>query len=130
MDNADTRSSWWRAAAITAGFWVYAILLLLGARWAAHQLPVPSLVMKLSTMTLVALGLAPWSRWLQPRLIAVMGIVGRLAFIVCYFTLVVPFAVVIRMAGDPLRTRRPPQGSWWRDRPARTPTIEAARVEY
>jgi len=110
-------------------FWVYAVTLLMTAHWISHQV-FEGWLARLVTMGGIALGLLPWVTWLRPRLVRLMGFVGRGMLVVCYFTVLAPFAVLARFLSDPLRMRRPRGTSQWRPRVPLPNTIEAARREY
>lgn len=116
--------------AVTATFWAYAILLVLGARSATHSM-LTGWAAKLATMGVVAVGLLPWGRWLRPRIIWVLGFLGRITLLMCYLVLLLPVALIVRLRSDVLKTRRPAAGaSSWILRKPLANTLDAARVEY
>jgi len=47
-----------------------------------------------------------------------------------YFTVVLPFGLLVRLAIDPLRLRRPPARSLWIERPAASGEVEDARRQF
>lgn len=53
-------------------------------------------------------------------------LIGRAAALLVYI-LLVPGGIVLRLARDPLRTRRPPRATNWRTVRSRAPTLERAR---
>ena len=118
-----------RALAISAGFWGYAVMLFLVARWISHQY-FEGWLARAATMAAIALGLLPWGAWLRPRFVRVIGLIGRVALVACYFTLLAPLAIITRLSADRLRRRRAVGVSRWRVRPPFANTIEAARLEH
>ena len=111
-------------------FWVYAVALVLGVRTVAHY-TLTGWAAKLSTMGGIAVGLLPWGHWLRPRIVRVLGLVGRAALVVCYVVLLLPIALIMRFFSDPLRRRRPAAGSsQWIARPPLPNTLDAAHLEY
>ena len=116
--------------AITLLFVVYAAALIFGARTAAHAL-LEGWAAKVATMAGVALGLLPWGHWLRPRILWVLGLLGRITLLICYLVFLLPVAFAARWRGDALRMRRPARGvSRWIARKPLATTLEAARVEY
>jgi hypothetical protein len=68
-----------------------------------------------------------WNRW------KIIGEVfgdfqGRLFAVLFYFTIFIPFALGVRLFGDPLRIRKLP--ARWTDRPAVGSTVEEARRQF
>ena len=118
----------WRAWFVGTVFAVYAVALFLGAGWGGRHI-FQGWWARLATMGLVALGLVPWGSWLQPRLIRMLGLIGRGILVLSYFTVLVPFAIISRVMGDPLRRRRPAGPSQWVPRLALPNTLDAARLE-
>ena len=120
----------WTHMAVGLAFWAYAIALVLTVRTLAHQ-AFTGWPAKLLTMGGIAVGLLPWGRWLRPRVVWGLGLVGRAALIVCYVVLLLPIALIMRLFSDPLRRRRPAAGSsQWITRPPLPNTLNASRLEY
>lgn len=119
----------WRHRLLSAAFGCYAVGLLAVAHRVAHHL-FDGWLARAVTMGVIALGLLPWARWLGPRLARALEVLGRWLLIGCYFTLLVPFAIVARLAGDPLRRRRGAPGTHWIARRPLPNTLDAARLEY
>ena len=116
--------------AITLAFWVYAAALVFGVRAMAYS-TLSGWMAKVATIAGVALGLLPWGGWLRPRILWVLGLLGRAALLICYAVLLLPVAIAVRWRGDALRLRRPAHGvSRWIARKPLATTLEAARVEY
>ena len=66
-----------------------------------------------------------WARWkMVAEKIGVFQ--SRVLLVVLYFVLVTPFALVVRLAKDPLRLRRR-EGSYWIPRRGAAPDIEWAK---
>jgi hypothetical protein len=116
-----------RRFAVGAAFWLYAVAAFLAARWAAHQV-LPGWWAKLGTMALIAGALAPWGRWLAPRLTRVLAWLGWWILVGCYWVCLPLLALAARVT-DPLR-RRHTTGSRWLPHRELTHTLEAARLEY
>ena len=110
-------------------FVLYAVTLCLGVRGLSHQI-LSGWVARLGVMAGLALGLWPWAGWLAPRVARMLGLLGRTLLLLLYFTVLVPFALVVRLGPDPLRGRRPARGSRWLARRPLPNTIDAARLEY
>jgi len=121
-------TSRWQAWLVGIVFMVYAVALFVGARWIGHHF-LHGWWARLATMGMIALGLMPWGSWLQPRLVRVLGLIGRGVLVLSYFTVLVPFAIISRMSGDLLRRRRPAGPSQWLPRPPLPNTLDAARLE-
>ena len=118
-----------RDAGILAGVLVYAIGLWAAAHAAGHHF-FSGWIARLATMGMVALGLVPWGRWLAPRVMWLLSLIGRATLVACYVVFFWPFAVLLRVKGDAMRFKRPsPKASLWVIRPARPATIDAARLE-
>ena len=116
--------------AVVVAFWLYAMVLAVGVRTAAHH-AFTGWVAKLVTMGGIALGRLPWGRWLQPRIAWVLGLFGRAILLACYAVFLMPIAALMRLRGDALKTARPAGGSsHWLARTPRTNTLNEARVEY
>lgn len=112
-------------------FWVYAVALFIAAKWLIHHvLNLGGWAARIGVMAVLALGLWPWTRWLQPRLARVLGWMGRGVLVVLYFTLLVPCALVVRLRPEPLRGWHPASGSRWLPRRLLPNTLAAAREEF
>jgi hypothetical protein len=55
---------------------------------------------------------------------------ARLLLTVFYFTIVTPFALLVRLFSDPLRVRHPETYSGWTKRGGRETNLEAARRQF
>jgi len=55
---------------------------------------------------------------------------SRALLTVFYFTVFVPFALVMRLFGDPLRIRGGAPRTTWCEWPAREPGVDAARRQF
>lgn len=119
----------WSGFLVGMAFWLYAGALLLSVRWAAHAL-LEGWSAHVGTMAGVAVGLWPWKQWLTPRVVACLGVLGRGLLVGCYFTCLIPFALLGRILADPFRRRRPMADSWWVPRRPLPNTLEAARGEF
>ena len=120
----------WQEVALGVGFGVYAAVLVVAVRAAAHQ-AFAGWTARLLTMGGIAVGLLPWLHWLRPRIAWVLGLLGRAVLVACYLVLLLPFALLLRLLGDPLRMRRPAAGSsQWLVRPPLPNTLDASRLEY
>ncbi len=117
-----------RSVAAWVAFLAYAAALICGARWVGHH-AFAGWWARIATMTIVAIGLLPWSKWLAPRIAALLSVIGRLALILCYCTLLLPFAILTRCRKDVLQRRRGPGGCAWTLRPPLAATLDAARLE-
>ena len=70
-----------------------------------------------------------WSAW--KRVGRVIGdFIGRLALTVFYFTLFLPFGLVVRIAGDPLALKGSGRASNWLTRTLQNPDLEGARRQF
>lgn len=110
-------------------FWLYVATLILASRWLGHTV-FEGWWARLVTLGGIGLGLLPWSHWLRPRLMRALGVLGRAALVGCYFTLLAPFALLIRFLADPLRIRRPRGLSYWMARRPLPNAVDAAHLEY
>jgi len=86
-------------------------------------------VTRLITIGIVALGLLPWGRWLAPRVRRLLAIVGRFAMLIAYFTLLVPFALIVAVSGGRRRWKGKAGGSTWSHRPRAAATLATAEME-
>ncbi len=68
-----------------------------------------------------------WKRW---NIIgqAFADFQGRLIAVLFYFTIFVPFAIIMRLASDPLHLRKP--DTHWQDRAPVGTTIDDARRQF
>ena len=119
----------WRRWAVAAGFWCYSVALVVAARRVGHQLFAGWLA-RLTAMAAVAVGLWPWAHWLRPRFLRLAALFGWTVLVICYVTLLWPFALILRLGGDVLWTRRMVGSSRWRTRVPLHNTLDAARVEW
>ena len=55
---------------------------------------------------------------------------ARLLLTLFYFTVLVPFAAGLRLFGDPLRLRRPPEASGWEAREGQDADLAASRRQF
>ena len=55
---------------------------------------------------------------------------SRVFLTLFYFTILAPFALFLRLLGDPLRVRRSPEGNAWIKRSERPTELDAARKEF
>ncbi len=70
-----------------------------------------------------------WSSWL--RFGHFMGdIVARVFMTIFYFTLLLPFGVIITLLGDPLDMRRKDKAPTWHARTTGDRTLEDARRQF
>jgi hypothetical protein len=72
---------------------------------------------------------AAWERW---KLIAhaIGNFQARVLLTLFYFVIVPPFALIVKLARDPLGLRPPPGGTFWTDRPEADPDAAAARRQF
>jgi len=70
-----------------------------------------------------------WQTW-KTRAHDVGQFQSRLLLTVFYFTVFVPFAVLTRLLGDPLRLRRNMRDTDWCEWTARDSSIDAARRQF
>ena len=129
MREPDSRPSPWRHRLVLAVFVCYALALILTARHLAHAWW-SGWIARLLGMGLVAVGLAPWLRWLRPRLTAALNLAGRALLLTCYLVCLAPFAVLIRLIGASTHRRREPGSSNWLLRKPLPSTLDASRLEY
>ncbi len=114
--------------AVACAFGAYAAVLLFAARSFAHAIA-GGWIARLISMAVLAAGLFPWRHWLSPRVADCLNFLGRWVMIACYFTLVAPFAFLVKIKADPLATKRSATGSNWASRGLGAPTLESARAE-
>lgn len=55
---------------------------------------------------------------------------ARLLLTIFYFTVVLPFGLLARLAMDPLRVRKPPRSSVWTPWPRANDTMTQARRQF
>ena len=110
-------------------FLVYAGGLIWVARHFSHHF-FHGWVAKLVSLAAIAIGLRPWVNWMTPRLMIVLGWVGKALCVICYFTVLVPWVIIARLSSDPLRQRPHPGTSYWIPRKPLPTTLEAAQAEY
>jgi hypothetical protein len=68
-----------------------------------------------------------WESW--KRLARVIGnLQARLFLILFYFTVMLPFGLLVRLRSDPLQTQRPPTS--WLDYPGNLPDMTWARRQW
>lgn len=71
-------------------------------------------------------GRRAWERW-----VAIAHVIGtfqaRVLLSLFYFVVVPPFALVVKLARDPLGLRAPAQASGWRGREPTDTSVDAAR---
>ena len=72
---------------------------------------------------------AAWQTW-KTRAHDIGQFQSRLLLTVFYFTVFVPFAVLTRLMGDPLRLRKRTRDTDWRAWEARDSSIDAARRQF
>jgi len=111
-------------------FAVYAAALVTASRWIGPRVLADGWPARLLTLGLIALGLLPWGRWLRPRIAVALGWLGRAVLVACYFTVLVPFAVIVRLGRDPLDAKASPGASRWVPRRPLPDTLDAARLEH
>ena len=114
---------------IGAAFWCYAVALVIVARHAAHAWW-SGWIARVAGMGLVAAGLAPWLRWLRPRVAAWLGFVGRLMLTLCYLIVLAPFAWVARLKQVTVTKSDSHLSSGWIARKPLPATLDASRLEY
>ncbi len=114
--------------AVACAFGVYAAVLFVFARSFAHAFASGWLARLISMMVLAA-GLFPLRHWLEPRVAACLSVLGRWVMVACYFTVVAPFAFIVKIKADPLAIKRSAAGSNWVNRVLEAPTLESARAE-
>ena len=69
-----------------------------------------------------------WTRWM--KIAQVIGdFQSRVVLSLFYFVIVLPFGLVIRLFGDPLKIRKD-RGSSWTDFDARATTVEKAKRQF
>ena len=112
---------------IGAAFWCYAVALVVAARHVAHAWW-SGWIARVVGMAFVAVGLAPWLRWLRPRLAAALNLAGRALLVVCYLVCLAPVALLARLAGA--SRRRASGSSGWVPRTPLPATLDASRLEY
>lgn len=70
-----------------------------------------------------------WATW--KRVGQFIGdLIARVVLSLFYFTLFVPFAVVIRLFGDPLDVRVRTNPPWWLERTTRNLALDDARRQF
>jgi hypothetical protein len=70
-----------------------------------------------------------WQTWKKiGRLVG--DVVGRIFLTLFYFTILVPFAFLVRLLSDPLHIRAGKAQTYWLERLDRPPTIEDARRQF
>lgn len=119
----------WRSIATGIAVLAYAVAVFIAARAIGHRV-FSGWPARLATLALIAVGMLPCAGWLRSRLPRWMGLIGRAALVGCYFTLLLPFAIIMRLAGDRFHVRRPAAGPQWLPRRPLPNTLEAARGEY
>ncbi len=114
---------------ITIAFVVYAVILVISVRRISHFLWAgwPA---RLGTMGGIALGVFPWAAWLRPRVERVLDLIGRGVLLVCYLSLIAPFAMLARCVRGSLQMRSPASSSQWCKRKPSPETLDAARLEW
>jgi hypothetical protein len=127
MDNPRSTRRQSREIALTILFVCYAMGIWRVAHSIGHHL-FTGWVARVITMACIALGLLPWGRWLAPRVMRVLGILGTWVMTGVYFVVLLPFAVFVRLMADPLMVRRR-EGSRWVPRASLPDTLDAARLE-
>lgn len=55
---------------------------------------------------------------------------ARLLLTIFYFTVAVPFGMLVRLFGDPLKIRKQPEGSAWLKRPTGDLELEETQRQY
>jgi hypothetical protein len=58
------------------------------------------------------------------------NVIGRVFLMLFYFTVVLPFGLIMRLFGDPLDIRDKQTIPTWRERTSPEPTIEASRNQF
>ena len=86
-------------------------------------------IARLLTMAVVAVGILPWAHWLRPRIEWCLSLIGKIVLITSYFTILVPFALILRFFKDPFRLTSNESSRWVPKKPL-VDTLEAAQVEY
>ncbi len=70
-----------------------------------------------------------WSAWKE--IAACIGdFQSRLLLTLFYFTIALPFGLLLRLVSDPLRVRRPPAGTGWLRRQAQNPDLPSAQRQF
>jgi len=72
---------------------------------------------------------AAWQVW-KARAHDIGQFQSRVLLTVFYFTIFVPFALLMRLFGDPLHLRRGTRNTNWCEWAAREPGIDAARRQF
>lgn len=70
-----------------------------------------------------------WARW-KVIAHAIGNFQARVLLTLFYFVIVPPFALVVKLAKDPLSLRPPRGESFWIDRPEPDPTAGASRRQF
>jgi hypothetical protein len=122
-------SSRWRTYGATLAFFAYAAILVTTSRGIAHRF-FDGWAARLLTMAGIALGMAPWVRWLGPRIVRVLEWLGYGLLVACYFSVLIPFVVISRLVSNPLRIHRSSRVQGWMARAPLPDTLDAARAEY
>ena len=58
------------------------------------------------------------------------NVIGRVFLMLFYFTIVLPFGLIMRLFGDPLDIRDKKSIPTWRERTSPEPTIEASYNQF
>lgn len=70
-----------------------------------------------------------WATW--KRVGQLIGdLIARVVLSLFYFTLFVPFAVAVRLFGDPLSMKAKANPSWWLERSTRDLALDNARRQF
>jgi len=70
-----------------------------------------------------------WATW--KRIGQFIGdLIARVVLSLFYFTLFVPFAVAVRLFGDPLSMKAKANPSWWLERSTRDLALDNARRQF
>ncbi len=126
--SSNGRAAFWRWWLEMAGFFAYASVLLTSGHWIGHHWFV-GWVARLVSVAWLALGLLPWSHWLAPRMKRVLATFSWYVLVGCYFTLLIPFAVGLWLAGGRRRWHWQEPESHWRTRPLTPTTLATAQIE-
>jgi len=70
-----------------------------------------------------------WTRW-KLAAQAIGNFQARVLLSVCYFLVISPFALIVKVLNDPLRLRTSKSGSFWVERGGSESFSEAARRQF
>lgn len=70
-----------------------------------------------------------WQRWKEIAEV-IARVQAKILMSILYWVVIGPFAVGLRLLGDPLELRPHPDGSRWRQLARQTSTLDAARKQF